>query len=697
MENPSDAPNPVSSLTDAFPLLMESIQDYAIIVMDLSGIILEWNTGASRMFGYDCAEILGKGSKILLPNEEQDGGVMERELDGALLNRRGGGESWYLRKDGTKFWGSSAVYSLSRHGGEPVGFVKILRDAGAQRDSADALSESERRMDFVLENLKDHAIFLINHDGLITTWNKGTERVFGYQAEDMLGRPFASIFTPEDALAGIPDRELIVARSVGKAEDERWHQRKDGSRFWASGAVLPVNSGREKSDFIKILRDATDRKRSEDADRMESIGRLAGGAAHDYNNMLTSIIGYCELLIASAPGDERDQRWLGEILASANRAANLTRDLLSFSRKQMIAPVKVSLNDIILKMSGLLRSTLGGQVQLNLILDPDLEHALLDKGQIEQVLLKLALNAREAMPEGGEVTLTTISSLAAGRAAAAASSAGAATAASDSVALDAANAAIQEHAKGGKVAFPGSDAVVFEPGSTPFVTMVFRDNGKGMDAETAAHAFDPFFSTKSKATGSVGLGLSTTYGIIQQSGGTISLASVPGTGTEIEIRFPVFDGSEDKAFESGPAHPSFPVAANPEDPRKECILVVEDEAAVRNLVSEILKKRGFGILEAKDGEEGLSVFKGKEKGIDLVLSDVLMPKLGGVAMARRIHEIRPEVPIVFMSGYSENAASALDEDRKSPFLQKPFSISNLMSTLDQALAAGKGGSQQLFS
>jgi PAS domain S-box-containing protein len=686
MENPPAFPNSDSSLPDAFPLLMESIQDYAIIVMDLSGIVLDWNTGAARMFGYDRAEMPGKDAKILLSQEGKDGGVMERELDGALSNSRGGEESWYLRKDGSRFWGSSAVYALSRHGGDPVGFVKIMRDAGAQRESADALSESERRMDFVLENLKDHAIFLINHEGLITSWNKGTERVFGYHAEDMLGRPFASIFTPEDALAGIPDRELIVARSAGKAEDERWHQRKDGSRFWASGAVLPVNGNREKSDFIKILRDATDRKRSEDADRMESIGRLAGGAAHDYNNMLTSIIGYCELMIASTSGDEREQRWLGEILTSANRAANLTRDLLSFSRKQMIAPERISLNDIILKMSGLLRTTLGGQVQLNLVLDPQLEQALLDKGQIEQVLLNLALNAREAMPDGGEVTLTTVSAGATGRALAAASAAASKdTATGESLPLGAASAAIQEHVQGGKVAFPGSDAVVLEPGSTPFVTLIFKDNGKGMDAETAAHAFDPFFSTKSKATGSVGLGLSTTYGIIQQSGGTISLASVPGTGTEFEIRFPVFNKAEANPLESGAMQPSVPVSPTREETRKECILVVEDEAAVRNLVSEILGKKGFRILEAKDGEEGLALFTTRGSHIDLVLSDVLMPKLGGVAMARRIHEIRSDVPIVFMSGYSENAASALDKERRGPFLQKPFSIANLISLLDKAL------------
>ena len=669
MENPSDVPNPISSLPDAFPLLMESIQDYAIIVMDLSGIVLDWNTGAARMFGHERAEILGKDSKVLLPNEERDGGVMERELEGALSNRRGGAESWYLRKDGSKFWGSSAVYSLSRHGGEPVGFVKIIRDAEAQRDSADALSESERRMDFVLENLKDHAIFLINHDGLITSWNKGTEHVFGYQAEDVLGRPFATIFTPEDALAGIPDRELILARSEGKAEDERWHQRKDGTRFWASGAVLPVQSGREKSDFIKILRDATDRKRSEDADRMESIGRLAGGAAHDYNNMLTSIIGYCELLIASAPGDERDQRWLGEILASANRAATLTRDLLSFSRKQMIAPEKVSLNDIIRKMSGLLRSTLGGQIQLSLDLDPELEFAFLDKGQSEQVLLNLALNAREAMPDGGEVSITTISALATLRAVSTATAAGAASAASEATALDAANDSVQ-----------GS--------SIPFVTLVFKDNGKGMDAEIAAHAFDPFFSTKSRAAGSVGLGLSTSYGIIQQSGGTISLSSVPGAGTEFEIRFPVLEDKESESPPERPRHALRSVSPKPDSQRKESILLVEDETAVRNLISEILARRGFRVLEAKDGEEGLAVFAAEVDRIHMVLSDVLMPRMGGVAMARRIQGLRSDVPIVFMSGYSENAASALDGERRIPFLQKPFSVANLMSIIDEVLENG---------
>lgn len=666
MENPSAAPQPVSGMPDAFPLLMESIQDYAIIVMDLSGIVLDWNSGAARMFGYESKEILGKDSRLLMPSDENAGGVVERELQGALTTGRGGGECWNQRKDGSKFWGSSAVYALSRDGGDPVGFVKILRDAAAQRESTDALSESERRMDFVLENLKDHAIFLIDHEGHILSWNKGTERVFGYQAEDVLGKPFATIFTPEDALAGIPDRELIVARSVGKAEDERWHQRKDGTRFWASGAVLPVHGGRERSDFIKILRDATDRKRSEDADRMESIGRLAGGAAHDYNNMLTSIIGYCELLIASAPGDERDQRWLGEILTSANRAANLTRDLLSFSRKQMIAPEKANLNDIIRKMAGLLRSTLGGQIQLSLMLDPELEYALLDKGQIEQVLLKLALNAREAMSEGGEVAITTVSAGATAHAVSAASTAGAASAASETAALDAANEAIQG-------------------ASTPFVTLVFKDNGKGMDAETAAHAFDPFFSTKSRATGSVGLGLATSYGIIQQSGGTVSLSSVPGAGTEFEIRFPVLEGGESQSPPERAHDAGIPGSPNPVSQREETVLLVEDETAVRNLVSEILVRRGFRVLEAKDGEEGLAIFTAEGDRIHLILSDVLMPKMGGVAMARRIQAMRPEVPIVFMSGFSENASSSLEGDRRTPFLHKPFSVVDLMSIIDESL------------
>ncbi|MDB5102499.1 MAG: sensor hybrid histidine kinase [Fibrobacteres bacterium] len=661
-----------------------TVPDHAIILTNLSGAILNWNSGATAIFGFGPEEIKGRNASLLFSPEAVAKGVPDREMETALSTGRGGGEEWNLRKDGTRFRGAGVVYPLLKEDGEPVGFVRILRDAGAQPDATKTLSIPDGKMDFVLENLKDHAIFLINKDGLIRSWNKGTERVFGYKESEVLGQPFSTIFTPEDIQAGVPEKELVVARSAGKSEDERWHQRKDGSRFWASGAVMPVQGDKDQSDFIKVLRDATDRKRAEDADRMESIGRLAGGVAHDYNNMLTSIIGYCELLASSIPEDSHHQGWLEEMLASANRAANLTRDLLSFSRKQMITPVPLNLNEIILKMEGMFRMTLGGNIQLHTVLDPDLEMTYLDKGQIEQVLLNLALNAKEAMPDGGDVTIRTESSAATRKVAAKAGAAEAASAASDATALNAsaANASGSDAKPTGPSDADGTIAV------KPYVTVIFKDNGKGMDEETSAHAFDPFFSTKPKATGSVGLGLSTGYGIIQQSGGTISLTSVPGTGTEFEIHLPVYVENESVPPQERLITKQTAPSRGTGKTRTETILLVEDEATVRRLASEVLRKSGFRILEAKDGEEGLAIFEAQSQAIDIVVTDVVMPKMSGLAMARKILSRKPDAPIVFMSGYSEDALSALNmPDRKCVFLHKPFKVLDLLAKIDEAIAA----------
>lgn len=554
-------------------------------------------------------------------------------------------------------------------------------EARLRRGSGDTFPASPRDVGLVLENLKDHAIFLVDSEGMIRSWNHGSERVFGFKDAEVLGKPFATIFTPEDVKAGIPERELGTARSEGKAEDERWHQRKDGSRFWASGAVVPVTEAEGEKVFIKVVRDATDRKRAEDSDRMESIGRLAGGMAHDYNNMLTSILGYGELLASSIPNEGFQQVWLAEILTAANRAATLTQDLLAFSRRQMIAPKPLNLNDTVRKLQGRMQMILGGRVQVFTRLDPDLEDALLDQDQIEQVLLNLALNAREAMPGGGVVDITTRSAKATAKAAGNASIAGTATALSRGKALNAASAANDREI------LPGPSGENPEPEDRDYVTLIFQDNGKGMDAETAAHAFDPFFSTKPKTSGSVGLGLSTGYGIIQQSGGTITLKSVLGTGTEFEIHLPVHS---EKALPHGPGPE--PEAQVPESPgsgageEKQTILLVEDEIAVRKLASHVLQGKGFEVLEAKDGEEGLALFYAHAGAIEMVVTDVMMPKMNGLAMARVILTRNPGARILFMSGYSEDPIGSLGMPHGNcAFLHKPFSVGNLMQKIEDAL------------
>jgi PAS domain S-box-containing protein len=654
METPSLVPNPYSTLPDAFSLLMRSIKDYAIITMDLQGTIIDWSLGATQVFGFTPAETVGKNASILFTPEEIAKAVPERELEMALSTGKSGDECWHLRKNGTRFLGTGVIYPLLRENGEAVGFVKIMRDYGPQRMASNALSVSEKKMEFVLENLKDHAIFLINTDGIISSWNKGTERVFGYGEEEAIGRPFSTIFTPEDIQAGIPGKELSRAQKDGKAEDERWHQRKDGSRFWASGAVVPVQVDEKDSHFIKVLRDATDRKRAEDADRMESIGRLAGGVAHDYNNMLTSIIGYCELLAISISGETEQRKWLDEMLTAANRAASLTRDLLAFSRKQIIVPKPVNLNEVIRKMEGLFRMTLGAHIQLLTELDPKLEKALLDRGQIEQVLLNLALNAREAMASGGEITIATRSAVATG---------------ASEVPTEALADDVTDHGD-----------------SKPYVTLIFKDTGKGMDAETTAHVFDPFFSTKPKSTGSVGLGLSTVYGIIQQSGGAISVSSMPGIGTEFEIHLPTIAERPAEPGQVAPVSRQDTPGPGLNRGKQETVLLVEDETGVRKLAAEVLRRQGFRILEAKDGEEGLAIFEKQRQEIDIVVSDVVMPKMSGLAMARQILIRDPDTTIVFMSGYAEDALAGLGvPDRKFVFLHKPFSVSELVGKIGEAM------------
>jgi PAS domain S-box-containing protein len=559
--------------------------------------------------------------------------------------------------------------------------MEIIQATKLQRKQPDAHLASQRKVEFVLENLKDHAIFLIDSEGIICSWNRGSERVFGFKDAEVIGKSFATIFTPEDVLAGIPMRELMTAKSEGKAEDERWHQRKDGSRFWASGAVEPVADETGEHQFIKVVRDATDRKRAEDADRMESIGRLAGGMAHDYNNMLTSILGYGELLGSSLPADGFQQVWLAEIMTAAGRAATLTQDLLAFSRRQMIAPKPMNLNDTVRKLQGRLRMILGERVQLFTRLDPVLENALLDRDRIEQVLLNLALNAREAMPEGGVVDISTRSAQAVAKAGINASVAEAASAASSASALNAASAA------SGRAILPGPSGEAAEAESRDYLTLSFKDNGKGMDAETAAHAFDPFFSTKPKSTGSVGLGLSTGYGIIQQSGGTISLKSVLGSGTEIEIHLPVYreqtvpSGQKADATTRAPAFPS-----GEGGNRKATVLLVEDEIAVRNLASHVLRTGGFEVLEAKDGGEGLAIYHAQSRAVDIVVTDVVMPRMGGLEMARNILSRDPEAHILFMSGYSEDPIPSLTMPHVNcAFLHKPFSVADLLKKIDQSI------------
>jgi PAS domain S-box-containing protein len=633
--------------TNDFDLLMKNVTDYAIFMMDKEGHIRNWNIGAARIFGYSSEEVLGKKASILFTPEDVGRKIPEWELHSADSADRAPDERWHMRKDGSRFWGSGLVYPLIDDNGESHGFVKVVRDISEHQHAMDALFESEKKTEFLLEHMKDHALFMIDTDGRIASWNKGAERLLGYTEEEALNRPLDLIFAPQDIETGIPGQELNQARLKGKAEDERWHKRKDGGFFWASGSVLPLKDkdGNIRA-FIKMIRDATDRKRAEDAQKMESIGRLAGGIAHDFNNMLTAINGYCELLKASLPSEGPAQEWLGEIHTAGNRAATLTRQLLAFSSRQVLDPIPLQLNDIIRNMEVLLEKTLRGDIRLQVSLHPGLETVLMDPAQIEQAILNLALNAREAMPQGGVINIQT-----------------------SRVVLDA--PIVTEHFS-------------LEPG--PYALLKFRDTGRGMDSQTKARIFEPFFSTKKQGTGSMGLGLSTVYGIVRQSGGGITAESEPGQGTEFRIYLPFAHEARSpgrKSIETSLKKPN-------EDAHR--ILLVEDEPAVRKLTAQALEINGYIVLTAQDGVEALSILQGHPEEIRLVLTDVMMPNMGGLELGRHIKASRPEIQVAFMSGYTEDVVTVQEGRGQNIFIQKPFTISTLLDKVREALNVGHSAS-----
>jgi PAS domain S-box-containing protein len=633
-------PETSRSPADDFSLLMKNVTDHAIFKLDKEVRILTWNAGAVRNFGYSAEEILGRNASLLFIPEDIEQKAPESELHTAETSRHAPDERWHMRKNGSRFWGSGTVYPLIDDQGESHGFVKVVRDFTERKQTLEALMESEKKTEFLLEHVKDHALFMIGKDGRIASWNKGAERLLGYEEGEAVNQPLDLIFTPEDAEAGAPRQELEQARLKGKAEDERWHKRKDGSYFWASGSVVPLKDqdGNIRA-FIKLVRDATERKRAEDSQKMESIGRLAGGIAHDFNNMLTAVNGYCELMEASLPTEGASREWLEEIHKAGNRAAALTRQLLAFSSRQVLAPIPLQLNDAIRNMEVLLQKTLREDIRLKLSLHPGLETILMDPAQIEQAILNLALNSREAMPHGGTIFIQTSRTV-----------------------LD--TPLETEH---------------FSLAPGPYALLRFRDTGKGMDSRTKARIFEPFFSTKKKGTGSMGMGLSTVYGIVRQSGGGITVESEPGRGAEFRLYLPFTH----EIHAAGRRSPE-PRSVIPQEETRR-ILLVEDEAAVRKLTAQALEINGYVVLKAHDGVEALSILKIHPEEIHLVLTDVMMPNMGGLELDRHIKALRPQLPVAFMSGYTEDVVTTQAGHERNVFIQKPFTINTLLDKVREAL------------
>ncbi len=653
-------------------------EEAARIIMDVAQELLGWDACSLDLYSPDSRRIQAvlsmdsvEGPPVDVPHAytaTTPGPMTERVLrDGAQLVLR---PRISTDADGLVPFGDTGRLSLSlmfvpvRHGGATTGVLSIqsyFPDAYDEDDLAtlqeladhcggaierlrieDALRESQAQ----LARAEAFALVMTAHLGLDGRWLKVPPTLCSLlevDEQELLGTSIGVLLHPDDVDVERAERERLVRSGCRSVDLEtRWLLSSGAERWMYLNASLVLDADGRPHYLLVYLRDVTERKSLESqlvqAQKMEAVGQLAGGIAHDFNNLLTAILGSTELLLSETGVADPRREDMQEIGRAAHRAAGLVRQLLAYSRKQVMEPRLVNLNTIVHDMGGLLRRVVGERIALRLDLDPALGPVMADPGQIEQVIANLGVNARDAMPDGGTLTISTANVSAAG------------------------------------IPSPGDDRLP----AGPLVALAVSDTGTGMDDHVLAHLFEPFFTTKELGRGT-GLGLATVYGIVRQSGGTIQVASQPREGSTFTVYFPRAVASSPTA--SVAAAP--PVVAG----GSETVLVVEDEEAVRHLVCRVLRSKGYRVLEAPHAEAALALAE-TAGTIDLLVTDLVMPGLGGAALASRLVALRPALRVVFITGYAIEAVERQGELAVgSALLEKPFSADQLARKVREALAA----------
>jgi two-component system cell cycle sensor histidine kinase/response regulator CckA len=612
-----------------------------LIMMDHEGRVAEFNPAAERIFQYSREEVLGKlMADLIIPpslRESHRRGLARYVATGEAVILGHRIEISAMRRDGTEFPAELAIARINQ-GGPPF-FTGQIRDLTEQKRVQNEMLESEERF---------RRLFDSNTIGIAIADLSGNTLEANDAYLDMLG------VTREDLLAGkvrwneLTPAEHSVRDQIAVEELQRtgvaspWEKeflRKDGTRVPVLIGVAMLKAS--EASCIAYVVDLTERRRLEgqilQAQKMEAVGQLAGGVAHDFNNLLTIILGYTDLLAAKLDPGSLELEELGEIRTAGERAASLTRQLLAFSRQQVLERKVLDVNALIAHTQKMLRRLIGEDVEIVTVLDPALRRVFADAGQLEQVIMNLAVNARDAMPRGGKLTIETAN-----------------------VELDEAYARLHQTVR------PGS-----------YVMIAVSDTGVGMNSGTLAHIFEPFFTTKERGKGT-GLGLATVYGIVKQSGGYVWVYSEVGKGTTFKTYLPLVE-------EGGEAEP-VPAAEPASLVGSETVLLVEDEESVRALSRSILKSYGYTVLEAGSGMDGLDVALHYPLPIHLLLTDVVMPEMGGLDLASRLEALRPGVRVLYMSGYTDDAVfrhGLLEKGRM--FLQKPFTPKTLARKVREAL------------
>ena len=496
--------NPLAASNRTYRLLVEAVVDYAIFLLDPEGLVRSWNPGAHRLKGYTAEEIIGRPFSTFFTEEDCRLGRPEKALDTARRDGRFESEGWRVRKDGTRFWALAVLDAVRDRDGQVIGFAKVTRDMTERRAAQQTLAESERRFRLLVQGVTDYAIFMLDPGGRVAEWNAGARRIKGYEAQEIIGQHFSRFYTEEERAAGVPDRVLEQARTEGRFEAEGWRVRKDGSRFWASVVIDTIHDeDGTLVGFAKVTRDITERREAQQAtetarermaemQRLDALGELVGGIAHNYSNLIQIVLSGIRLANAVAGENDTLRRILAEVGAAAEKRAGMTEHLLAFSRNLPTSPEVIDTAREVAEAADLLGRSFPGSIQIDLNLADDLWPIRVDAAQFELALLNVGLNARDAMPDGGVLSIS-------------------------------------------------AENVLLHEGSTGLagrvVAVRLRDTGTGIPKAVLGRVCEPFFTTKPRGR-STGLGLSQAHGFAEQAGGALRLVSEPGRGTEVTFVLP---------------------------------------------------------------------------------------------------------------------------------------------------------------
>jgi PAS domain S-box-containing protein len=632
---PPDTPRISTHEAERLRLFITAVTDYAIYMLSTEGVVVSWNAGAQRFKGYTATEVIGQHFSVFYTAEDRAAGVPARALAQARDAGKFEAEGWRVRKDGSRFWASVVIDPIRDDTGTLVGFAKITRDITDKKAAEQALRESEDRFRLLVQGVTDYAIYMLSPTGVITNWNTGARRIKQYEHDEVVGSNFSRFYTPEDRAGGMPQRALEVAATQGRFESEGWRVRKDGTRFWAHVVIDPIrNDMGQLVGFAKITRDVTERRDAAQqlekarealfqSQKLEALGKLTGGVAHDFNNLL-NVINNSLSLLRRSEHSLADLRLIATMEQAVKRGAALTQQLLSFARQQPLKQEPRDIDRVIGSFEAVLRRASGNGVAFDLELSHELPQVRIDVAQFETGLLNLVVNARDATPEGGRVTVAT---------------------------------AVVDVDAGQVGVLPGGR----------YVVVSVRDTGVGMTPEVAARAFEPFFTTKEVGKGT-GLGLSQVYGMVQQSGGDLVITSRPGEGATVSMYFPAL-------VQSGAAEPAAHAASDR-------VLLVDDEPDLLETTGELFRTLGFEVLSATSGEEALELLK-RTPDLPLLFSDVVMPGMSGFELARKARALAPGIKVILASGYVAEGVAAKEGGALDSFefLPKPYRLSDLVQRL----------------